>query len=105
LLGGEIRLFLRKAITSGFEPVIALSGGDMTRKSVLVALRLGILLLAAPVWALEDADQTAELAKKLQNPVASLISVPLQHNWDFDIGPANAMKYTVNVQPTSRPLG
>jgi hypothetical protein len=41
----------------------------------------------------------AELAKKLQNPVASLISVPIQNNWDFGIGPADAMKYTCNIQP------
>ncbi len=45
------------------------------------------------------ADDAAELAKKLQNPVASLISVPLQSNWDFGIGSANAMRYLVNVQP------
>ena len=45
------------------------------------------------------ADQEADLAKKLQNPVANLISVPLQNNWDFGIGPASAMKYTCNIQP------
>lgn len=39
----------------------------------------------------EAAEQT-ELAKKLQNPVANLISVPIQNNWDFGIGPANAMR-------------
>ena len=44
-------------------------------------------------------DQEAELAKKLQNPVAALISVPVQNNWDFGIGPANAMRYTANIQP------
>jgi len=47
----------------------------------------------------EAEDQQAELAKKLNNPVASLISVPIQNNWDFGIGAANAMKYTVNIQP------
>jgi hypothetical protein len=46
----------------------------------------------------EQAEQ-AELAKKLQNPVASLISVPIQNNWDFGIGPAQAFKYTANIQP------
>ena len=25
--------------------------------------------------------------------------MPLQNNWDFGIGPADAMRYTVNVQP------
>jgi len=46
-----------------------------------------------------DAANAAELAKKLQNPVASLISVPLQNNWDFGIGPADALRYYVNIQP------
>ena len=44
-------------------------------------------------------DEEADLAKKLQNPVANLISVPIQNNWDFGIGPANAMRYTANIQP------
>ena len=44
-------------------------------------------------------DEQAELAKKTQNPVATLVSVPIQNNWDFGIGPANAMKYTANLQP------
>lgn len=25
--------------------------------------------------------------------------MPIQNNWDFGIGPANAMKYTANIQP------
>ncbi len=44
-------------------------------------------------------NQSDDLAKKLQNPVADLISVPVQNNWDFDIGPADAMRFTANVQP------
>ena len=41
----------------------------------------------------------AELAKKLQNPIASLITVPIQNNWDFGIGSASATRYLVNLQP------
>jgi hypothetical protein len=47
----------------------------------------------------DEGSSEAELAKKLQNPVANLISVPIQNNWDFGIGPANAMQYTANIQP------
>lgn len=41
----------------------------------------------------------AALAKMLENPIAKLVQVPIQNNFDFGIGPANAMRYTLNVQP------
>jgi hypothetical protein len=41
-----------------------------------------------------------ELAKKLSNPVASLISVPFQSNFDFGLGPnEDGFRYTLNFQP------
>ena len=35
----------------------------------------------------------------MNNPVASLISLPLQSNEDFHIGPAHGNKFTLNIQP------
>ena len=49
-------------------------------------LAMAALALAPPAWAQDD--QATELAKKLSNPVASLISVPIQYNLD-DYGGAN----------------
>jgi len=52
---------------------------------------------APPPAASEDA---AALAKKLSNPVASLISVPFQNNFDFNMGSEDAgWRYTLNFQP------
>ena len=31
--------------------------------------------------------------------MASLISVPIQDNWNFNIGPANRTQNVVNIQP------
>ena len=46
-----------------------------------------------------DPGNAAELAKKLSNPVASLISVPFQNNMDVGIGTYNGSRNTLNVQP------
>lgn len=59
----------------------------------LVLLLIG-LIVTGPALAAEDA---AALAKKLSNPVAALVSLPIQYNYD-EIGP-DGDRSTVNVQP------
>ncbi len=44
-------------------------------------------------------EKQAELVKQTLNAVASLVSLPIQNNWDFGIGPEDAMKFTANIQP------
>jgi hypothetical protein len=44
-------------------------------------------------------DQATDLAKQQQNPISSLISVPLQGNWDFGLGDREATGTVFNVQP------
>jgi len=46
-----------------------------------------------------ESTSAQELADKLSNPVANMISVPVQSNLDYDIGKNNGSKYTINVQP------
>lgn len=66
--------------------------------ATLTALTFALGSFAGEPPAGQEAQAT-ELAKELQNPIANLISVPIQNNWDFGIGAADAMRYTVNIQP------
>jgi hypothetical protein len=43
-------------------------------------------------------DQEA-LAKAAQNPIANMISVPFQNNFNFGIGPNEVTQWNLNVQP------
>lgn len=58
------------------------------------------LLFSGTLKAQEKPTASAEeLAKKLANPIASLISVPFQSNFDVGIGQYNGSKMVLNVQP------
>ena len=47
----------------------------------------------------QEQAQQAELAKAAQNPLAKMISVPLQNNFNFGVGPNDATQWILNVQP------
>ena len=45
------------------------------------------------------AVSATDLAKKLQNPVGDLISVPFQNNTNFNVGPHKGTQDILNIQP------
>lgn len=61
------------------------------------ALCLGAVAIGNGTAIAEDAD--ANLAQQLSNPVASLISVPFQFNYDRGFGPNDGYRAFVNFQP------
>ena len=71
----------------------------ITKVATLAALISGASHLFAQEPPAAEVDQAAELAKKLANPVASLVSVPFQANYDFGIGVNDVERFTLNFQP------
>lgn len=70
----------------------------ITNCAVRSFLALALGLLASHIAWAEESD--AEIAKKLNNPVSSLISVPFQMNWDFRMGPLDqGTQFKLNFQP------
>src|SRR5512134_1971918 len=66
------------------------------------ALSLGV----TAAWAQDPApaaaaaqNEGAELAKKLSNPIADLVSVPFQFNWAQGVGPDDGTRFILNIQP------
>jgi len=57
--------------------------------------------IAVPANAAPDSgdDSTTALAKKLQNPVGDLISIPFQNNTNFNVGPHRGTQDILNIQP------
>jgi hypothetical protein len=61
---------------------------------------LGIVVVAASCAQAAGAQDAAELAQQLSNPVADLVSVPLQLNYDENIGADDSgSRWVLNVQP------
>jgi hypothetical protein len=77
------------------------------RSKRLAAVGLALALGSAAVAGAARADEPAQapagddqdLAKKLNNPIANLISVPFKLDWDTGIGSADANRTSLFIQP------
>lgn len=65
-----------------------------------ILLSFALLAASGLIYADIEITETAdELAIAAQNPVANLISLPIQNNMNFDVGPGDDVQNITNVQP------
>jgi hypothetical protein len=65
-------------------------------RSMLAVVLLAALFATRPATAELSKE---ELAKLAQNPIANLISLPLQNDTNFNVGPLNGTQNILNIQP------
>lgn len=78
---------------------VGVKSGPVVKRQVVIAAAL-LSALAAPelAFAAETGD-TAALAKAAQNPIADMISLPLQNNTYFGVGTDGDTANVLNIQP------
>ena len=68
------------------------------RKHAIVTI-IVCLSITLAAFAEDSADKLTDLAKETQNPVAAMISLPLQGNVNFNSGPEKNIQSVLNIQP------
>ena len=70
------------------------------RTPAIVALEAaGVPFRVVQTAIARSAEESAELQKKLSNPISDLVSVPFQFNWEQGVGPNEQTRFILNVQP------
>ena len=73
------------------------AGVVVPRKALLGTVAAVLIALLEP--RLSVAEDTPDIVKQSQNPVASLISVPVQNNLEFGVGPKGEQADVLNLEP------
>jgi hypothetical protein len=81
-----------KRLAACFTDKMTGTGMDLDARITKVVLCLLFLFAAGNGYG----QDSTELAKKTQNPVADMISVPVQSNFNFGVGPADG--WTMGVR-------
>ena len=84
--------YVTKAASAGTQ-------GQTEKQSVTVCHAAVSAQVTAPGSQSAEAEGASQLAKKTQNPIGDLISVPFQNNANFGFGPHRGTQDVLNIQP------
>jgi hypothetical protein len=79
--------------------VVAMRRADARRSAPITLVAFLSAGLATGARAADNGESETELAKKTQNPVADIISVPFKNDFYFNTGSKDAKVYALNVEP------
>lgn len=86
--------------TSVTVPAVTLNRNfQLVKAGINYKFESGVSAAAEPAGAGGAAEPTEELAKKSQNPIADMVSLPFQSNTNFNSGPFNRTQEVLNIQP------
>lgn len=91
----------RRRLRSDAKERLASRAGRLAAGNVVLSLSmaLSLLFLSTESDCAEAAEGDASLTQKLSNPVASLISIPIQFDANFDVGPNDTQSYVLKLKP------
>ncbi len=86
--------------TSATVPAVSLNRDvQMVKAGINYKFQSGVSAAAEPSGARGPGEFEESLAKKSQNPIADLVSVPFQSNTNFNSGPHDRTQEVLNIQP------
>src|SRR5210317_667614 len=65
----------------------------------MLMLGLALLILAAHPVQAEEAVDAGDMARKAQNPLTAMVSLPFQYNWTRGMQPYDQTYSVLNLQP------
>jgi hypothetical protein len=92
----------RLAAVCGLSVILVTSSGANAQSTLMAAPPIHVEIpqtSPSPSGDHPASDDATELAKKLQNPIGDLYSVPFQNNINFNAGPNKGTQDILNIQP------
>ena len=71
---------------------------EILKRALLIGCVITIAFVTA-VSAEDESPKATDLAKAIQNPLATVTSLPLQFNWNPGVGEYDRTFFNLNVQP------